>query len=225
MAIKGRRNKGRTSKYMPGKLNKLVEWNKRPSLDKMIDDEKPVKELVAWCSNNGFPMSTPTMYSYIKRRKEAIVNGLTMEIFQPKLHEESMEKTMEGMEKAYSKAYQQRKEKHAKTNAEINQTLADQDSAKRIRHDLELLDEVIQKGFETLSKMEVVSPGMAIKAIEMKHKLSNGRAGGYTHYGLEEIKMREAAREQAITAAILQFVPVEQHDAVIKLMEDVTRDY
>jgi len=125
MAIKGNRNKGKTSKYMPGKLNKLVEWSKRPSLDKMIDVETPAKELVAWCSDNGFPISVPTMYSYIKRRNEAIVNGLTMEMLQPKLHEESMEKTMEGMEKAYSKAHQQRKEKHAQTNAEINQTLAD----------------------------------------------------------------------------------------------------
>lgn len=47
----------------------------------------------------------------------------------------------------------------------------------------------------------------------------------YMHYGLEEIKLRESAREQAITAAILQFVPVEQHDAVIELMETATREY
>jgi hypothetical protein len=73
--------------------------------------------------------------------------------------------------------------------------------------------------------MEVISPVMAIKAMEMKHKLTNGSAGGYTHYGLEEIKLRESAREKAITAAILQFVPVEQHDAVIALMEQATRDY
>lgn len=59
----------------------------------------------------------------------------------------------------------------------------------------------------------------------MKHKLTNGSTGGYTRYGLEEIKLREAARERAITTAILQFVPVEQHDAVIKLMETVTREY
>ncbi|WP_339270621.1 hypothetical protein NYE54_05500 [Paenibacillus sp. FSL K6-1330] len=76
-----------------------------------------------------------------------------------------------------------------------------------------------------MSKMEVVSPVTAIKAIEMKHKLTNGSNGGYTHYGLEEIKIREAAREQAITAAILKFVPVEQQDAVIQYMEDVTRTY
>ncbi|MFD0716349.1 hypothetical protein [Paenibacillus sp. GCM10027626] len=42
---------------------------------------------------------------------------------------------------------------------------------------------------------------------------------------MEEIKLREAAREQAITAAILKFVLEEQHAAVIKRMEDVTREY
>lgn len=73
--------------------------------------------------------------------------------------------------------------------------------------------------------MEVVSPVIAIKAIEMKHKLTNESNGGYTHYGLQEIKMREADREQAITTAILKFVPAEQHDAVIELMEMVTREY
>jgi len=214
-----------TSKHTPGKLNQLVKWGKRPFLDKMIDNETPAKELVAWCNDNGFPLSLPTMNSYKKRRNEAVANGITMELLQPKLHEESMNKKMDEMKKAYTKAHQQRKEKRAQTKVQINQDLANQDSPKRIRHDLELLDEIIQKGFDTLSKMNVTSPATAIKAMEMKHKLTNGSTGGYTHYGLEEIKIREAARERAITTAILQFVPVEQHDAVIHHMETVTREY
>lgn len=52
------------------------------------------------------------------------------------------------------------------TKVKINQELADKDSAKRIRHDLELVDEVIQKGFKTLNMMEVISPVTAIKAIK-----------------------------------------------------------
>jgi len=52
-----------------------------------------------------------------------------------------------------------------------------------------------------------------LKAFEMKHKLINGSAGGYSHYRLEEeIKPCEAAREKAITAAILQFVPTDTTD-------------
>ncbi|MFD0712533.1 hypothetical protein [Paenibacillus sp. GCM10027626] len=49
----------------------------------------------------------------MKRRSEAIANGITMERLQPKLHEESMEKKMDGMKKAYTKAHKQRDEKRA----------------------------------------------------------------------------------------------------------------
>ncbi|WP_221469244.1 hypothetical protein [Cohnella nanjingensis] len=40
---------------------------------------------------------------------------------------------------------------------------------------MELLDEIIQKGFKTLNMMEVISPVTAIKAMEMKHKCPMGR--------------------------------------------------
>lgn len=92
---------------------------------------------------------------------------------------------------------------------------------------MELLEEIIHKGFKTLGlmKMKVISPVTAIKEIAMKHKLFNGGTGGYTLYGLEEIKVHEAAREQVITITILEFIPMEQHDAVTQRMEDVTRAY
>lgn len=222
-------------KFSTGKINALVKWKKRPSLDKMIDDHVPVKDCVAWCKENGFSISLPTMYTYIKRRNEAIVNGLTFELLQPKLHEENMKRKAEGKKKGQEglKEHGLRgaatiKENYRKERARTNQALVEvteQETKERIRYDLELLDEVIQKGFDNLCKMEVISPATAIKAMELKHKLSNGSTGGYSMYGLEEIKMREAAREQAIITAILEFIPEEQHDRVIKRIEDVTREY
>ncbi|GAA4867132.1 hypothetical protein GCM10023310_53550 [Paenibacillus vulneris] len=214
---------------MPGKIAALVKWNNRPFLDKMIDDSTPVKELVAWCNNNSFPISIPTMYSYIKQRREAIVNGLTMELLHAK--EDPLKKSLEdsardkAREKGNTQYKENRAEERARAKATLEKELADQDSPKRIRHDLELLDEVIQKGFDTLSKMEVISPATAIKAMEMKHKLTNGSTGGYTHYGLEEIKLREAAREQAIIACLMEFIPQEKHEEAVRLMDDVTREY
>lgn len=229
MSKKQERLKDGTNKFMPGKVAALVKWSNKPLLDKMIDEDTPVKEMVAWCNDNGFPISIPTMYSYIKQRREAIVNGLTMELLHAKA--DPLKKALEdsarkkAREKGNTQYKENRAEDRAKVKAALEKELADQDSPKRIRHDLELLDEVIQKGFDTLSKMDVISPVTAIKAMEMKHKLTNGSTGGYTHYGLEEIKLREAAREKAITTAILQFILVEQHDAVIELMETVTREY
>ncbi|OPH53523.1 hypothetical protein BC351_06570 [Paenibacillus ferrarius] len=160
------------------------------------------------------------MYSYIKQRREAIVNGLTLELLHAK--EDPFKKALEdslrdkAREKGNTKYKENRAGERAKIKATLAKELADQESPKRIRHDMELLD--------ALSKMEVISPVTAIKAIEMKHKLSNGSASGYTHYGLEEIKLREAGHEQAMTTAILEFIPIEQNDAD-PAMEDVTRAY
>lgn len=82
------------NKSTPGKIVALVEWNKRPFLDKMIDDETPVKDLVAWCKDNGFYISLPTMYTYMKQRREGVINNLTNELLQPKT-EDSLRKALE----------------------------------------------------------------------------------------------------------------------------------
>ncbi len=217
-----------TNKFTPGKVTALVKWNNRPTLDKMINDETPAKDLVAWCKDNWFSISLPTMYSYMKQRREAIISGLTMELVHSK--EDPLKKALAGsaLKKAREKGSEQykqnRAEERAKAKAIMVETM-DQANPKRIKHDLELLDEVIQKGFKTLNMMEVISPVTAIKAIEMKHKLFNGGTGGHTLYGLEEIKVHEAAREQAIIACLMEFIPEEQREAAVRLMDDVTREY
>ena len=84
MRRKQARLKDGTNKFTPGKVAALLKWNNRPFLDKMIDDGTPAKDLVAWCKDNGFSISLPTMYTYMKQRREAVVNGLTMELLHSK---------------------------------------------------------------------------------------------------------------------------------------------
>ncbi|MFB6365829.1 hypothetical protein ACFCP7_17475 [Paenibacillus elgii] len=78
--------------------------------------------------------------------------------------------------------------------------------------------------FSTAFLSALSNPNDDLK-IEMKHKLTNGSAGGYTHYGLEEIKLREAARENAIVAIMLKHFPPEKHNEVLVEMEEATRAY
>jgi len=129
------------------------------------------------------------------------------------------------LKKGQEQHQENRREERAKAKAVFEKAVAEQESPSRIKHDVELLDEIIQKGFSTLNMMEVVSPVTAIKAIEMKHKLFNGGTGGHTIFGLEEIKMREAALEQAIIACLMEFIPAEKHAEAAKLMDDVTREF
>ncbi|MNN77481.1 hypothetical protein D3C81_1939480 [compost metagenome] len=90
---------------------------------------------------------------------------------------------------------------------------------------MELLDEIIQKGFETLKAMEVIYPMTAIKALEAKHKITGGAHNGLTTYGVEEIRLREAARENAIVCILLEYIPPEKHDEALARMEEATKQY
>jgi hypothetical protein len=67
---------------MPGKLNQLVEWKKRPFLDKMIDNKTPAKELVKWCKDNGFPLEAAWNEAIIAVIKEYIHEDQWAEILQ-----------------------------------------------------------------------------------------------------------------------------------------------
>lgn len=98
-------------------------------------------------------------------------------------------------------------------------------AVRKVKSDMELLDAVIQKGMETLHQMEHMSPQVAIKAIELKHKMTGGTHNGLTMYGLEEIRIREAAREASMTTVILKYIPEDQHEAVLEEMETITKAY
>jgi len=184
-----------------GKQKQLLAWPRRPFLDKMLDDGESPNKCATWCKENGFDISVPTMYEYAKKRRAAIIG----EIQADKLRSGRPEGIANNLTK------EERKAAHMTVN--------------KVKHDLELLDEVIQKGFETLAHIDEISPATAIAAIQLKYKITNGAHGGYTVYGIEEIKLREAARENAITAVLLEFIPEEQHVAVLERMEQVTREY
>lgn len=185
------------------KQKQLLDWPKLSFLNKMLDDGVSPNKCARWCKENGFSISVPTMYEYAKNRRTKIINTIQADKLRPNKSNKK--------HRANNPTNEERKQAHMTVD--------------KVKSDLELLDAVIQQGFETLSSMKKINPTTAIKAIELKHKLTGGAAGGYTVYGLEEIRLREAARENAIVVVLLEFIPKEQHLAVIKRMEQVTKEY
>ncbi|WP_276356455.1 hypothetical protein [Cohnella caldifontis] len=187
-----------------GKQKQLLIWPRRPFLlDKMLDEGESPNKCAAWCKENGFDISVPTMFEYARRRRAAIIG------------EVQADKLRCGKSKGKRFANNPKREERKASHMTVD----------KVKHDLELLDEVIQKGFETLANIEEINPATAIAAIQLKHKITNGTHGGYTVYGIEEIRLREAARENAILAVLLEFTPEDQHAAVMERMEQATQEY
>lgn len=218
------------------KLQLLAEWRKRPFLDKMLDDGESPNRCHKWCLENGFDISVPMLYKYASRRKKAIIADVpimeAMDRKKPVKAIEGQEEDTEGLVDRKGRPNRRgrhkntgRKEKPKRTNEARKEKLHSVEPERKVQTDLEMLDVVIQKGFQTLRDMEAVAPQVALKAVELKWKITGGKHMGVTTYGIEEIRLREAARENAILTVLLEYIPEEHHEEVIKKMEETTKSY
>src|SRR5690606_30740918 len=96
---------------------------------------------------------------------------------------------------------------------------------RKIHTEMEMLDAIIQKAFETVQNMREVHPNVALQAIKLKHELTGGEHKGFTIHGLEEIRRREEARMMAIENVLLKYIPEEKWEEVLQDMERTTMEY
>jgi len=193
---------------MSGKMGELLKWDKRPILDGMLDGGISPNKCAEWLRGQGFSISTPTVYTYDKQRKKTIYQSITRE-------GTGSVREIDPETKRFKK--------QSGDTFHVKEVVTKRSKAK-VRADLEMLDAIIQKGMDTLMQMDVISPQTAIKAIEMKHKLTGGQHGGLTMYGVEVINKREAGREAALLAVLLKFIPEEKHEEVFEEFERATRE-
>lgn len=207
------------------KLELMLAWKKRPFIDKMLDDGESPNKIHKWMKDNGLEVSVPTVYTYAKRRKEAIMNGVKFEAMADKRTNKSKKAMEEGEAKQSSvrkKIVAEQKKKEEQSPEDKKQL---QKTVKRVQSELEILDAVIDKGYQTLQMMEVISPDMALKAIKLKNEITGGEHNGITLYGLEQIRLREAARENAMLMILLEYIPDDKHEEVLAKMEKETRKH
>lgn len=227
-------------------VERLEKWGKKPWVDKMLDDGESPNVVAKWCNENGLKCSVPAMYKYAKQRRDGIIQKAMAEKAVPPVDIEVLrakkaqkEKGAKGVHGGHSGngghgghvgAGSGGARAQGDASAENSERARERRKAKnnrvpKVKTDLEMLDAIIQKGMETLLLMEAVAPQVAIKAIELKHKITGGAHSGITTYGLEEIRLREAARENAMVAILLEYVPEDKREEVIERMEQITREY
>lgn len=212
-------------------------------MDKMLDDGVSPNTVAKWLNENGFEISVPTVYKYAERRRKEIVTDIKASILAGQEIEKPTPEdepefgtnilplyTREGLQlpvqpkKKLTPIYKPGEIRRENPFSQIPQK--DRKIAKyRVKSDLEMLDAIIDKGWETLQDIEYVPPQVVIQAIKLKHEITGGAHGGLTVHGLEEIRVREQAREEAMLQVLLKFIPEELHDAVLNNMEDVTREF
>ena len=69
-----------------------------------------------------------------------------------------------------------------------------------------------------------VAPKDLLKAIEVKAKLSNNANAGLSIEGLQELRVRTVARDNAVAQALLKFVPEDKQAEAMEFISKAEED-
>ncbi|UJJ74698.1 hypothetical protein [Bacillus phage BM-P1] len=188
-------------------------------VDNMLDEGQTYDYIIDFCKENGLSISKASLTNYKKKREEAISSGKPL----LQLLDKRAKDNVTYITEKEVKAFQERKGDQEDTGSRA--TITDINKVDSIYHDIELLDEVIKKGAKGLRQFDVVDTPLAMKAIELKAKITNNQLSGLSIAGLRELKLRQQARESALTEVIMKYVPESQHDDLFADMDEAQQRF
>ncbi|UNA01586.1 helix-turn-helix DNA binding domain protein [Bacillus phage vB_BcgM] len=176
-------------------------------VDNMLDEGKTYDYIIEFCKEQGLSISKASLTNYKKKREEAIETGVPLLQL---LDKRSKDNVTYISDKRVETFNDQQKESYNPIGAI--------DKVEKVFNDIEFLDEVIQKGFKGLSSFDIVDIPLAMKAMEIKAKITNNALGGLSVSALKEMAIKVRCKESALTEVVMKYVPVEQHE---QLFEDL----
>lgn len=181
-------------------------------VDLALDEGKTYDYIIAFCKEKfNFEINKSALTRYKEKRREAIETG------------QDLESLLDKRRKAGKIIDIQTKEvTSAEPMDRVDMTIG---SVETLYNDVEMLDYVIQKGYAGIKQFPAIEPQLAMKAIEIKAKITGNQLQGVSLAGLRELRLRQTAKEQAMKAIILQFIPEDQHDKVYDAIEQAEQDF
>lgn len=181
------------------KLEKLVKWEKVDEVNQMLLSGVSPHKVSEFCKENGFSISHPKLYEYKEYLQTAITQRITVErllgIGVPKRSPIQL------------------------------QALGITASANMVKNEIDVLDAIVQRGFDALTANPTVRLQDAMRAIEIKQKLTGGNHGGLTSYGLDQLRAIETAKFQAMVEVVMEFIPEDQIPVLEEAISKAERSY
>ena len=169
----------------------------------MLDDpDYTLADIVEFCKEKDFSISTSSLSRYNTYRKEALDTGQDL----GDLVKDGREKTGNIVN------IQGNKVEEVSSSGYGNQE-------QEVVNVVNMLDEVIQKGYRGLQYVETVPMADAFKAAELKHKFTDGKDEGFSTIGLNQILLGFQMRTDTMLEVMAEFIPQEKHEEIFELID------
>ena len=196
-------------------LSKLYDNRKlRSKVDNAIDEGRSHDDIIELCLQYDLEISSPSITRYKDKRNEAIEKDIDLgELIDKRKRQGNIIEL---------------------SDKESDITIDDEkfigfgenmDRVEKLYSDLEIIEKILAKANTTIDLVETVDLPLALKAMEMKAKLTNNQLQGLSLAALKEIKVRQVAKESAMIETIMEHVPEDMHDTILTAMREKEQEF
>ena len=165
-------------------------------VDNMLDEGQTYEYIISFCKENGLSISKASLTNYKKKREEALKTGKPLlQLLDKRAKDNVTYITNKEVQAFKAKKKDTTKDSDPDSAASTAATITDINKVDKVFNDLEFLDEIITKGAKGLKAFDVVDTPLAMKAIELKAKITNNQLSGLSIAGLRELKLRMTCKE------------------------------
>lgn len=180
-----------------------------------LDKGYTLEDVQELCQAYEFDISIPSLSRYNKSREECIKNGWDLGDYLDKRKKTNV----------VSIEHKEQDILNTNPSSENHPFNATMSKTREMLDDVEFLDEVIRKGVSGLREISSLDPGIAMKAIEVKDKITDGQLKGMSLLGLRELQLKQVAKETAMTETMLEYIPEDKHEEVLNKMKEVEEEF
>lgn len=194
-------NKLNTKLVRSDLLYRLMNSSHSKVINRMISNGDSLAKITKWLNSENFEISKNSVARYMQAYKQSVASKVSLKAFivpATALSVEDIKKLIEEKE-------------------EVTEVIH------KAKNDREILDKILEKGFNNLHAMpdSKISIDIMFQTIKLKEQIANHN----TLYGEEIYQELELGKYAAIISEILKFIPDKQKTQVIERIRQVEEDY
>lgn len=204
---------------MANKGTTLVEmYNDKLFISKvnaLLDQKQTLQYIADFAKSYNYDVSLNTIRNYRDKRQESIENNIPLDELIDKRRKSTNILSLGGKE-----VLPEDSQTGAGNITLTPEAFEEAQGNKKLISVTQVLEEMIQKGYNTMNQTEIIDPQLTLKAVDAYHRITGGTSGGLTLQGLQEIRMQQKAMETATAEVIMEYIPEALHEEVLAKMEE-----
>lgn len=199
----------------------ILDKNLRGKVINLMREHQSYTFILQYLASKGYKMARGSLTNFKNKVQEAQDTGVDLEDLADGRKKKSVEQVDKDKIKGYDGNMHLMTSKQNIKDATGSYDFYNEIAPKqKLTSNAQVLESVIEKGFDTLQNMDTVDTATTLKAVEMMQKYFAQDSRGLSQEALKQYQLIMQARMTAASEVMMQYVPSDKQEEALNAMDE-----